>query len=208
MIITDIIPVTKQKYRVVTDEQLAFVLYKGELSRYRLKKDMELPHELLEKILEEVLIKRAKLRAMHLLNRMDYTESQLRKKLEKGEYTSRAVDIALEYVKSYHYLDDTRYVQRYLACCEGKKSRKQVEFDLERKGISRQLIAECREKMEAELGESDETELIRSILEKRCKNPESADEKEIRRHYGYFVRKGFSSSDIWNVFHDFFERFS
>ena len=208
MIITEIIPVTKQRYRVVTDEQLAFVLYKGELSRYRLQKDMELPHELLERILEEVLIKRAKLRAMHLLNRMDYTESQLRKKLEQGEYTSRAVDIALEYVKSYHYLDDARYVQRYLACCEGKKSRKQAEFDLERKGVSRQLIAECRQKMEEELEESDETELIRSILEKRCKDPKSADEKEIRRHYGYFVRKGFSSSDIWSGFHDFFERFS
>ena len=56
--------------------------------------------------------------------------------------------------------------------------------------------------------EPDETELIRSILEKRCKNPQSADEKEIRRHYGYLMRKGFSSSDIWKVFHDFFERFS
>ena len=31
-------PVTKTKYRVVTDEQLAFMLYKGELSHYRLKK--------------------------------------------------------------------------------------------------------------------------------------------------------------------------
>ena len=37
MRIVEIVPVTKTKYRVVTDEQLAFMLYKGELSRYRLK---------------------------------------------------------------------------------------------------------------------------------------------------------------------------
>ena len=205
MMITEIIPVTKQKYRIMTDEQLAFVLYKGELSRYGLKENMELPYELFAEIQEEILIKRAKLRAMHLLNRMDYTEAQLRKKLEQGEYTQKAVDIAIAYVKAYHYLDDERYVGRYLSCSEGRKSRKQAEFELEKKGVSREMIAACREKIE---DEQDETELIRSILEKRCKNPQSADEKEIRRHYGYFVRKGFSSSDIWSVFHDFFERFS
>ena len=142
---------------------------------------------------------------MHLLNRMDYTEAQLRKKLEQGEYTQKAVDIAIAYVKAYHYLDDERYVGRYLSCSEGRKSRKQAEFELEKKGVSREMIAACREKIE---DEQDETELIRSILEKRCKNPQSADEKEIRRHYGYLLRKGFSSSDIWKVFHDFFERFS
>lgn len=205
MMITEIIPVTKQKYRVMTDEQLAFVLYKGELSRYGLKENMELPYELFAEIQEEILIKRAKLRAMYLLNRMDYTEAQLRKKLEQGEYTQKAVDIAIAYVKAYHYLDDERYVGRYLSCSEGRKSRKQAEFELEKKGVSSEMIAACREKIE---DEQDETELIRSILEKRCKNPQSADEKEIRRHYGYLMRKGFSSSDIWKVFHDFFERFS
>lgn len=205
MMITEIIPVTKQKYRIMTDEQLAFVLYKGELSRYGLKENMELPYELFAEIQKEILIKRAKLRAMHLLNRMDYTEAQLRKKLEQGEYTQKAVDIAIAYVKAYHYLDDERYVGRYLSCSEGRKSRKQAEFELEKKGVSREMIAACREKIE---DEQDETELIRSILEKRCKNPQSADEKEIRRHYGYLMRKGFSSSDIWKVFHDFFERFS
>lgn len=207
MMITEIIPVTKQKSRIVTDEQLAFVLYKGELSHYRLEEGMELPDEVFRRIQEEILIKRAKLRAMHLLTRMDYTESQLRKKLEQGEYTKEAVDIAVEYVRSYHYLDDERYAAQYLSSQKGRKSRRQIEFELERKGISRELIAACREKMDEDQ-ETDETELIRNILEKRCANPRLADEKEKRRHYGYLVRKGFSGSDIWKVFDQFFERFS
>ena len=49
MRIVEIVPVTKTKYRVVTDEQLAFMLYKGELSRYRLKENGELSAEISRK---------------------------------------------------------------------------------------------------------------------------------------------------------------
>lgn len=205
MMITEIVPVTKQKYRVVTDEQLAFVLYKGELSHFQLEEGMELPDSVFCRIQEEILIKRAKLRAMHLLTRMDYTESQLRRKLEQGEYTREAVDIALEYVKSYHYLDDERYAARYLSGQTGRKSRKQIEFELEQKGVSRDLITSCMEKQGD--GEPDETELIWELLEKRCRDPQKADEKEKRRHYAYLMRKGFRGSDIRKVFDEFFGAF-
>lgn len=194
---------TKQKYRIVTDEELAFVLYRGELSHYRLEEGQELPEAVFRRIQEEILIKRAKLRAMHLLNRMDYTEIQLKKKLEQGEYTKEAVETAMAYVRSFHYLDDKRYAERYLANNTGKKSRRQIEFELERKGISKEIIAGCR-KREEDLS-ADETELIRSLLEKRCRNPKAADEKEKRRHYGYLMRKGFQTSDIRKVFDDFFD---
>ena len=81
MRIVEIVPVTKTKYRVVTDEQLAFMLYKGELSRYRLKENGELSAEIFQEIFREILVKRAKLRAMHLLTRMDFSEAVLDKKL-------------------------------------------------------------------------------------------------------------------------------
>ncbi|MBS6195591.1 MAG: regulatory protein RecX [Clostridiales bacterium] len=204
MMITEIIPVTRQKCKIVTDEQLAFVLYKGELSRYRLKEGEELPENVFRKIQQEVLTKRAKLRAMHLLTRMDYTEAELQKKLEKGGYTREAVETAMDYVRSFHYLDDERYAVRYFASQSGKKSRKQIEFELGKKGISRELIAAHKEALE----EQGETEVIRSLLEKRCPDPQKADEKEKRKHYGYLMRKGFLCGDIQQVFSDYFERFS
>lgn len=206
MRITEIVPVTKAKYRVVTDEQLAFMLYKGELSRYRLKENGELPAEVFQEIFKEILVKRAKLRAMHLLTRMDYTEAELEKKLMKGEYTPQAVKIAMDYVRSYHYLDDERYVTRYLSTYQGRKSRRQMQFELERKGIPREMIRQVQETLEDEEGETDETEMIRQLLEKRCRNPKEADEKEKRRHYGYLMRRGFSSSEIQSVFREYFSR--
>ena len=184
MRIVEIVPVTKTKYRVVTDEQLAFMLYKGELSRYRLKENDELSAEIFQEIFREILVKRAKLRAMHLLTRMDYTEAELEKKLMKGEYTPQAVKIAMDYVRSYHYLDDERYVARYLSAYQGRKSRRQMQFELERKGIPREMIQRRQEAMDDEEGCVDETNMIRQLLEKRCKHPKEADEKEKRRHYG------------------------
>lgn len=206
MRITEIVPVTKAKYRVVTDEQLAFMLYKGELSRYRLKENGELPAETFQEIFKEILVKRAKLRAMHLLTRMDYTEAELEKKLMKGEYTPQAVKIAMDYVRSYHYLDDERYVTRYLSTYQGRKSRRQMQFELERKGIPRELIRRGQEAMEDEEGCADETDMIRQLLEKRCRNQKEADEKEKRRHYGYLMRRGFTSSEIHSVFREYFSR--
>lgn len=206
MRITEIVPVTKAKYRVVTDEQLAFMLYKGELSRYRLKENGELPAETFQEIFKEILVKRAKLRAMHLLTRMDYTEAELEKKLMKGEYTPQAVKIAMDYVRSYHYLDDERYVTRYLSTYQGRKSRRQMQFELERKGIPRELIRRGQEAMEDEEGCADETDMILQLLEKRCRNPKEADEKEKRRHYGYLMRRGFTSSEIQSVFREYFSR--
>lgn len=206
MRITEIVPVTKAKYRVVTDEQLAFMLYKGELSRYRLKENGELPAETFQEIFKEILVKRAKLRAMYLLTRMDYTEAELEKKLMKGEYTPQAVKIAMDYVRSYHYLDDERYVTRYLSTYQGRKSRRQMQFELERKGIPRELIRRGQEAMEDEEGCADETDMIRQLLEKRCRNPKEADEKEKRRHYGYLMRRGFTSSEIQSVFREYFSR--
>lgn len=204
MMIQEIISVTKQKSRVVTDEQLAFVLYKGELSRYRLKAGMELPDEVFQEIFQEILLKRAKRRAMHLLTRMDYTEDELYRKLMRGEYTKEAADAAIAYVKSFHYLDDERYAKNYLAGHSGSKSRRQMEFELGKKGISREMVSSCMQEGDQE----DETKLIRKLLEKRCRNPQDADEKEKSRHYGYLMRKGFRGSDIQQVFQEFFERFS
>ena len=83
MKVTKLEPVTKTKYKVYLDEQFAFVLYKGELSRYKKQEEVELSQETIEEIKTEILVKRAKRRALYLLNQMDRTEEQLRQKLER-----------------------------------------------------------------------------------------------------------------------------
>ena len=97
MIVTEIKPVTRQKFQIELDGQPAFVLYKGELSRYHIQKDEELPEEIYEELVGQVLTKRAKLRAMHLLEKMDRTRAEMKKKLEQSGYPTKAVEEDLEY---------------------------------------------------------------------------------------------------------------
>ena len=79
MLVTQIRPVTRQKYRIEAEGLPPFVLYKGEVSRYHIEKDKELSMETYREILEEVLIKRAKLRTLHLLEQGDRTKKGLEK---------------------------------------------------------------------------------------------------------------------------------
>ena len=92
MIVTEIEPYTKTKFKVYLDGRFAFVLYKGELSRYGIRKEEEISDGTVEKIETEVILKRVKLRAMHLLEDMDRTEAALREKLRQGCYTQEMID--------------------------------------------------------------------------------------------------------------------
>ena len=123
MIVTRVEAVTKTKYKVYVDGQFAFILYKGELSRFHIAEDQELSQESYEKIRTEVILKRAKLRAMHLLNDMWRTEAQLREKLTRNEYPADIVEAAISYVKSFGYINDYEYARSFI---ESRKERKRI----------------------------------------------------------------------------------
>ncbi len=143
------------------------------------------------------MLKRAKLRCMHLLEKRDYTEKELRQKLEKGktEYTEEQIDGAIAYVKSFHYVDDGRYACKYIEAMQSRKSRRQIEQELYQKGVDRELIQEAFE----ETGEVPEEEQIARWMEKRNFHPEEADLKEKQRMYAFLARKGFRAENIQRV---------
>lgn len=195
MEITKIQALTKQKYRIFLDGESAFAVYKGELSRYHLEEGAVLPPEVYEELVNRVLKKRATLRAMHILERTDKTEAQLRRKLEESEYPKEAVESAIAYVTSYGYLDDRRYAEHYIEWKKQGKGKARLKMELVQKGISREIIEEVLES--TDFGET--REMIRQIILKKRKTDIPMNEKEKQRFYGFLMRKGFSSSDILAV---------
>ena len=113
MTVTEIKAITKTRFRVYLDEQFAFVLYKGEIFRYHLEEGTELSEKDYQEIRQTIVLKRAKLRAMHLLTDMDRTEYQLKNKLIMGGYPEDIAEQALEYVKSFGYINDREYARRF-----------------------------------------------------------------------------------------------
>lgn len=195
MEITKVQALTKQKYRIFLDGESAFAVYKGELSRYHLEEGAVLPPEVYEELVNRVLKKRATLRAMHILERTDKTEAQLRRKLEESEYPKEAVESAIAYVTSYGYLDDRRYAEHYIEWKKQGKGKARLKMELVQKGISREIIEEVLES--TDFGEM--REMIRQIILKKRKTDIPMNEKEKQRLYGFLMRKGFSSSDILAV---------
>lgn len=195
MEITKIQALTKQKYRIFLDGESAFAVYKGELSRYHLEEGAVLPPEVYEELVNRVLKKRATLRAMHILERTDKTEAQLRRKLEESEYPKEAVESAIAYVTSYGYLDDRRYAEHYIEWKKQGKGKERLKMELVQKGISREIIEEVLESTDFR----ETREMIRQIILKKRKTDIPMNEKEKQRLYGFLMRKGFSSSDILAV---------
>lgn len=196
MTVTSIEPYTKTKFRVFLDGRFAGVLYKGELTRLGLQEGKEISEDICQKIRNEIILKRARLRAMHLLADMDRTESGLREKLRGSLYPEDVIEEAVAYVRSFGYLNDSRFAEHFVLSRKGMKSKAEIRAALVQKGVA-------EEDMEKALGvydeEDTEREAVRRILEKKKFDPDTCDEVQIRKMYGYLSRRGFRYDTIRQV---------
>ncbi|MCR5031338.1 MAG: recombination regulator RecX [Lachnospiraceae bacterium] len=200
MIVTEIKEFRKGRYQVFLDGEAAFVLYRGELRSFSLREGEEISPEAYREILEKVLPKRAKLRCMNLLKTKSYTEKQLRDKMREGLYPQAAIDEAIEYLKSFHYVDDDQFAEDYVFFNMEHRSRTRIEQDLMKKGISKEVTRAAFERLEDKGTVQDETEQIRRFLEKKHFDPEEMDKKEQQKLMASLFRKGFSADKIRQVF--------
>ena len=196
MKVTRIEEISKSRVRIWTDEEFAFVLYKGELRTFHLREDQEIAPESYETIMRELLPKRAKLRAMNLLKNREYTVRQLRDKLEEGGYPQKITEEALAYVASFRYTDDLRYAIAFITNHESTRSRRRIEQDLLGRGIDKHTLEQAWGEWESQGGVQDEQAMIRELLRKRHFDPERADWKEKQKVGGFLLRKGFSGDQV------------
>lgn len=198
-IVTDISPMNKSRYKVDINGCFSFILYKNELFRYGIRIGEELSEEVHDEIMETVLPRRAKLRCMNLLKSREYTEYQLREKLRQGFYPKKVIEEAIDYVKSFRYVDDRQYTKNYIVYYSESRSKGRIEQDLMRKGVDRELI---REVYRSELREEklpDEKQLMEKLLEKKHYNKAAADYGSRQKMASYLYRKGFSADSICEV---------
>lgn len=185
------------RYQVILDDSSSFPLYAKELAIYGIEEGFELTDALYHTILQDVLIRRARLKTMHLLETQDRTEYQLRTKLAQLSYPEELIDDALEYVKKFHYVDDLRYAVNYMETRKEQKSMRQMEQDLLQKGIAKEILREAKEQIET----PDEEQQIRMWIEKKHFDQETADQKETEKMFRFLLRKGYGYSLIADVIH-------
>lgn len=193
MIVTELVPYGRTKCKVYVDYEYAFCLTNREIRLYEIEKEHSITDALFSEILKDIVIPKAKLKAMDLLKSMDRTEYELCSKLKQAGYAEMIVQVALDYVKQYNYVNDYRYACNYINYRKTMKSMKMITMELGKKGISKEMIADA---MEEEYQVDHEEESIMREIKKKCKNVEELTYEKKAKLYTYLYRKGYSQSLI------------
>lgn len=197
MIVKAVVPVDKRKCKVFLEGDFAFVLYKSEAARFHIEEGNDLPAKTYEMIEEEILLKRARDRALYLLQSQGRTQAEMIKKLKDDGYSQSVTERVLSFLQEYHFIDDNAYTENYIHVNKGRKSKRQITYELQQKGVDRDQIRQMLEENPV-----DEEETVRALLKKKTGGRIPEDKKEIQKLAAFLGRKGFSFEVIGRVLRD------
>lgn len=195
MEVISLVKLTKGRAKICLQGGTDFVLYKKEYESYGIEEGADLSEADYNQIVSEILIPRCKKRALHLLEKQDRSEKNLRDKLKEGGYPEEIIDIAIDYINDYGYLDDARMAASHIRFYQDSRSKLRLKQDLIGKGISSEVIDRVLE----EEYTCDESELIEKLIMKKHYDNENATYEERAKMYRFLAGRGFSSDSINRV---------
>ena len=161
------------------------------VAEFHLKEGMNIPESAVEQIVKANDARRARERALYLLDARDYSYTELFKKLEVN-YDEDICYEVLNGLAELGVVDDRRYAQRLGEYLIEKKrfGRYRAAMEMKRRGLSKDLISETLDKY-------DEDSVVRLYeLVKEKYEQYLTDQKGVNRVKNALVRKGFSYDDI------------
>ena len=115
-------------------------------------------------------------------------------KLSGDGYPKEVINRVMEFLKEYRLIDDRVYTENFIRMNQEKKSRRQIAFELQQKGVDRQDISRILEG-----SAQDDLAAARNLLKKRLRTVDLSDLKEKNRLGAYLGRRGFSYDVIRRV---------
>ena len=195
MELLSLVKLTKGRAKICLAGGADFVLYKKEYEAYGIEEGADLSEADYMQIINDILIPRCKKRALHLLEKQDRSEKNLRTKLKEGGYSEDIIDVAIDYINEYGYLDDARMAASHIRFYQDSRSKMRLKQDLIGKGISSDVIDRVLE----EEYTADESDLIESLMKKKHYDKENATYEEKSKMYRFLAGRGFSSDSINRV---------
>lgn len=191
MIITKLEEYEKGKIKVYIDEEYRFILYNKDLKCNHIEEQGSISEAVYEDIRINTVLRRAKQKAMAILKFMDRTEQELINKLKMADYTEDIISEVINYIKSYHYIDDMRYAINYIHSKKNNKSKRQIYSELVQKGIDKMYLEQA-----FNLEYEDEDIAIKRALAKKNTDICNLTENEKLKLAASLYRKGFQADLI------------
>ena len=130
----------KKKVYVDPGIREGIYLYPGEIKKLKLLEGSMLEEDEFERIRLQYALPRAKHRAIAILAKRDKTEKELRDKLQQSLIDTKTLEETISYVRTCGYVDDLQYARDYIYFKKGRKSFLQIKMELQKKGISSQVL--------------------------------------------------------------------
>ena len=170
------------EYAMTADSD--FVAFSG------LHNNMILDDEALTDLQGKVNARRAFNKASDLLALRDHSEKELLQKLRQKGFADGAEE-AMEKLKSYGYLDDSRFALRFAQELQRVKhyGKKRIEQELYRKGVSRDVVSDTLAQL------SFDEDALPALIERRYLRQLDT-EKGVQKTVAALQRMGYSFGEI------------
>lgn len=183
-------PGKNNKVHLLLDGQYAMTADSDFVAFSGLHDNMILDDEALTDLQGKVNARRAFNKASDLLALRDHSEKELLQKLRQKGFADGAEE-AIEKLKSYGYLDDSRFALRFAQELQRVKhyGKKRIEQELFRKGVSRDTVSDTLEQLSF-----DEDALTALIERKYLRQLDT--EKGVQKTVAVLQRMGYSFGEI------------
>lgn len=189
MIVTGLKPFNS-RIKIFIDDDFAFVLYKGEINKYRIEVGKEISNDTYGLIMN-TLFDRGKERALYMLDNSYKTRKYIVDKLKAGFYPDDIIEKVVSFLEEINLINDLRYAEMYIEYKANSKSKRQITQDLFVKGIDKEIIEKAFEN-----SEFDDINSLNKYIEKRISKYDLSDRNDLQKFYSYLVSKGYSYNDV------------
>jgi regulatory protein len=183
-----------ERVNVFLDGQYAFAITRENAVEAGLTVGQELAVDDVAKLRAGDSVAKAIESALRLLVVRPRSEHELRDRLKRKEYDPESIDLAIERIHGWGYLDDADFARRWVENRVQHRPRGErlLKQELRAKGVDAETIADVLE--EADI---DETAAAIAVATKAAKRMQGLDPIVARRRLtGQLARRGFSFSTI------------
>lgn len=124
------------------------------------------------------------------------SEKQVKDYLFTKGYSKKIVDFVINKLKEYNYINDEVFAKMYIQNYQVKKGKRLLQFELETKGISKEIISNLLEDFD------DNLDCMRSLAEKFLKG-KTRDKKTAIKLSNHLFSKGYTYDKINKIIKEF-----
>jgi len=191
------------KYKICLDNEDSFYVSEDEYLKHGLYEKSEISQSEIDDILLSVNFSKAKEKAIIFLSYKFRTEKEVEMKLEEEGFDSNIIQQVLTELKAEGYINDMRYVRKYLHDRKklNPKSKRMLIYELRKKGIRKEYILQGIEELKF-----DNILVAEELIEKKFKGMDFSQKKTEKRVYQYLMYRGFTETEIKSALRRLAER--